>query len=393
MMYPEGYNYGKLGDGGYRATHKGLPRHLSKRVTPNFEKKEGLRFGPFHAAKWLPSIRLEEHNWDHFVIAAGAPVCQDSEGFTVPAGYKLILAAGANQGPKYTEADAVAGVKNAAGVPVTPGEFVINSVITEGLTFGQVVGVTQYDVYMNLNGDVYNPSTYQYHNYNRQTGFAVLTSYVLEFPVEPLKRSAKTEKFTATANQTVFTLAKTALAHHVAVLAGKDRVVDFTVAGTTLTLTTGVAVGTEVTVSYLYEENFYASPFAGMTTWRGAAAHGGKVTFNADSKFVLAQEVALDDTDVASLKDTVAAALAAKELVVGTIVGIDTSFPKQLLDQVVTAFDERLYSPIINPETGLFTDGSGLDKMPGSANDGVPHMIQYAGGDLKTGVVSFRLSL
>lgn len=392
-MYPEGYNYGNLGDGGYKATHKGLPRHLAQRVTPNFEKKEGLRYGLLKPAKWLPSIRLEEHNWDHFVIAAGAPVALDSQGRAVPAGYKKIVAAGKDQGPQYTMADAQAGVLNALGVPVVPGEFVINAVIDAGITFGAVLGVASYDVFMQLNDDVHNPATYKQHNYNRQNGFTVLTQYILEFPVEPLKRSSKVEKFVATAGQTAFTLAKPALSHHVAVLAGKDRVVDFTVAGTTLTLATGVAAGVEVTVSYLFEEAFYAAPFAGMTTWRGAAKFGGLVTFNADSKFVLAEEVALDATDLESLATSVEAAMKAKEDVLGVVVTVDTAFPKQMLNEVVTAYDERLYSPIINPETGTFTDGSGLDKMPGSATDGVPHMIQYAGGDLKTGVVSFRLSL
>lgn len=392
-MYSEGNLYGQLGDGGYQAKFKGLPRHLAKRVTPNFEKKEGLRHGSFRPAPYLPSIRLEEHNWDHFVIAAGSPVALDSKGFAVPAGYSLILAAGAGQGPQYSQEDAIAGVKNAAGALVVPGEYVVNSMLAESLTVGKCLGVASYDVYMQLNSDPHNPASYQYHNYNKQNGFSVLTNYILEFPIEPLKRTAKTEKFTATAGQTVFTLNKAALAHHVAVLAGKDRVVDFTISGTTLTLAVGVAVGVEVTVSYLYEENFYAAPFAGMTTWRGTAKANGLVTFNADSKFVLYQAPALDDTDLASLKESVEAALDKQLDIVGVISSVDSAWPKQLLDQVVTAFDERLYSPIINPETGLFNDGSGLDKQPGSANGGVPHMIQYAGGDVKTGVVTFKLKL
>jgi hypothetical protein len=392
-MYSEGSLYGNLGDGGYKATHKGLPRHLAQRVTPNFEKKEGERFGNYRPAPYLPSVRTEEHNWDQFVIAAGSPVALDSRGFGVPAGYKLVLAGGAGQGPQYSQADAIAGVKNAAGVPVTPGEFVVNSMIAQSIKVGNCLGVASYDVFMQLNSDPHNPASYQYHNYNRQTGFSILTNYLLEFPIEPLKRLAHTQVIVATAGQTAFTVAHAPLSNHIAILNGKDRVVDFTVAGSVVTLAAGVAAGAEITISFLYESAAYGTPFPGMTTFRGDAKFEGLVTFNAESKFVMYTAPNLDEATLASLAASVEAALDSQHNIVGVITNVDKVWPKQLLDQVVTAYDERLYSPIINPETGLFTDGSGLDKMPGSANGGVPHMIQYAGGDNKTGVVTFKLKL
>jgi hypothetical protein len=317
MSLETGYLTGQLGAGGYTATHRGMPRHVGERMTPNFEKKEGLRFGPFVPAPYLPSIRLEPMNWDQFVIAAGAPVATDSNGFAVPAGLKIALRLGAGNGPQYTQADVVAGVKNAAGAAVTVGMYVVDSMIAQSITVGHMVGVASYDVFQQLNSDPHNPGTYKFHNYNRQNSVALLTNYLLEFPT---------------------------------VGAGGVK-------------------------------------FPGMTTWVGAAKPGDLVTYNINSKFVKfspAQLTSFDEVEVELEK---------RAEVVGIVTAVEKQWPKQLLDQVQTAFDPRLYSPVVNPENGQFTDGAGLDQMPGSATDGVPHLIQYAGGDLNTAVVTFKLKL
>jgi hypothetical protein len=317
MTLETGYLTGQLGAGGYTATHRGMPRHVGERMTPNFEKKEGLRFGPFVPAAYLPSVRLEVQNWDHFVITAGAPVAVDSNGFAVPAGLKIALRLGAGNGPQYSAADVTAGVKNAMGVAVTAGMYVVDSMITAGITVGHVIGVASYDVYQQLNSDPHNPGTYKFHNYNRQNSVALLTNYLLEFP------------------------------------------------------TAGVS-GTK---------------FPGMTTFVGACKPGDLVTFNIDSKFVKFSPAQLTSFD------EVEAELEKRAEVIGIVTAVEKEWPKQLLDQVKTAFDSRLYSPVVNPENGQFTDGAGLDQMPGSATDGVPHAIQYAGGDLDTAVVTFKLKL
>jgi hypothetical protein len=392
----DGYLYGALGDGGYQATHRGTPRHVGTRTTPNFEKKEGDRFGLFQAAPYLPSVRLEELNYDHFVITAGSPCAVDSDGWAVPAGYRLILAAGAGQGPQYAQVDVIAGVKNANGVLVTAGDFVVDGIIAKSASFGRCIGVASYDVFQNLNGDVHNPATYQRHNYNRQNGFSILTHYLLEFPIEPLKRSAATVALTAAGGEVELDLGhNTVLSHHVKVTINKDRVEDFVfVNGTPDKITfAALTAADEVVVTYLFEEAFYQAPFAGMATWKGAASAEGLVTFDADSKWKMYADTALDATDVNTLAASVDVRFDEQLDIVGIVSDVDVSFPKQLLDQVKTAYDTRLYSEIINPETGEFTDGSGLDKMPGSATDGVPHAIQYAGGDVKTGVVTFKLKL
>jgi hypothetical protein len=317
MTLETGYLNSQLGAGGYEATHRGTPRYVGKRTTPNFEKKEGERFGPFVPAAYLPSQRLEPVNYDHFVITAGQPVALDSNGYAVPAGLKKAIALGAGNGPKYKEKDVLAGVKNAAGVLVEEDEYVVDSMIDEEITVGAVIGVASYDVYQQLNTDPHNPATYLSHNYNRQNSFAILTNYLLEYP------------------------------------------------------TVGVS----------------GPAFAGMATWKGAAIPGDLVTFDIDSYFV--KYVA---AELASYND-VEAAIAAQHDIIGVVTAIESQWPKQLLDQVKTAYDPRLYSPVVSPDTGVFTDGSGLDQMPGSATDGVPHAIQYAGGTLSTAVVTFKLKL
>lgn len=323
MTLETGFLSSHLGAGGYQAHHRGTPRYVGQRMTPNFEKKEGVRFGPFVPAAYLPSQRLEPMDYVHFVITAGQPVALDSRGYAVPAGLKKALALGAGNGPRYTEADVMAGVKNAAGAPVTVGMYVVDSMIAQNISIGAVVGVASYDVYQQLNTDPHNPGTYKEHNFNKQNSFSVLTSYLLEYP------------------------------------------------------TVGAS----------------GPKFPGMATWKGAAKAGDLVTFDIDSHFVAFAPSALDNTDATALAASVEVALKEREDILGVVTCIESQWPKQLLDQVKTAFDPRLYSPVVSPDTGVFTDGSGLDQMPGSATDGVPHAIQYAGGNLNTAVVTFKLKL
>lgn len=316
MSLETGYLTGQLGAGGYQATHRGTPRYVGQRMTPNFEKKEGLRFGPFVPAAYLPSQRLEPMDYLHFVITAGQPVALDSNGYAVPAGLKKALALGAGNGPQYNIDDVRAGVKNAAGVPVTAGMYVVDSMITAGLSIGAVLGVASYDVYQQLNTDPHNPGTYKEHNFNKQNSFSVLTSYLLEYPT----------------------------------------------------------VGAQGPL------------FPGMATWKGAVKPGDFVTYDIDSHFV-----AFDSSSLAA--GDAEAAFNAQSEILGVVTAIESEWPKQLLDLVKTAFDPRLYSTTVSPDTGVFTDGSGLDQMPGSATDGVPHAVQYAGGNLNTAVVTFKLKL
>lgn len=401
-MLNDSYYYGDMGAGGYEPIHRGgQPRYKQfHRITPNFEHKEGLRHGPFFPAPYLPGIRLDEVFHDWYVIAAGCPVVLLDDGFIVPAGFKKLIDAGATDvGPQYADSDVIDGVRNAEGNLVVAGEYVINSILAAGHSAGRVIGVTSYDVFRQLNSDPHNPATYQRHNYNRQNGVAVLTTYVLEFPIEPLKRTEVEMTHVAAGAEATFDLGHdTVLDYSVTMTINKDRFVDFTFAagagagGVDQLQGLSLVEGDEVVVKYIYEESFYAAPFPGLQTVRGDVKVSDLITFDENSKFVKFSATAIGDTSVGNEAVNIAKAIKEQEDVLGHVTAVDYKFPKQMLDKVKSAYDERLYSPIINPETGE-REFSGLDKTQGSATDGVPHMIQYAGGDLKTGIVRFHLHL
>jgi hypothetical protein len=393
----DGFKYGNLGDGGYQATFRADPypfqQGLPKRQVPNFEHKEGLRFGPFFPAKFLPALRADTYKYDLTVIAAGSPVVLLSNGEIVPAGYKKILAAGKGQGPQYTALDLNQGVMNAKGIPVQIGEYVVDSMVDAGLTMGKVIGIAQYDAFRQLNPDPHNPATYVRHNYNPQNGIAVLTSYVLEFPIEPHARKPLSIKATATAAMTSIDLGFASVVPH----SLKVKVDDITVENFTFvegtpgndSITLNVAKDSKYEVTGLYETNVYATPFPGMTTWRGPVATTNLVTFNADSKYVAFSATEIGDTTAADQSAVIEKAISERDDILGYVVGVDYQFPKQMLDEVRT-FDMSMITDTVNP---MGTEYDALSLPPGSSNGGIPSLIQYAGGDLKTGVVRFKLEI
>ena len=394
------FNTNFPGMGGYHATHKGN-RELNGQMTPNFEIMEGMRFGQFYPASYLPMVRYEHIFQDRIVITAGKPVAMDSRGSLVPAGYALVIAAGAGQGPQYSLDDQNMGVLNAMGVRVVAGEYVVTSLLAAGITVGACAGVASYDVYQISGSDPTNPATYKFHNYNRQTGVAVLTDYLLEFPIEPFQRvshAIETEILTATSS---FDLAHTTVVpHSIQLRVNGARDVDYVFGNGTGAAgvdelnwadANHLAVGDKVVVTYLYElTNTYNTPWAGMATWRGAVKPGDFVTFNKDSAWVAYTPVAITDTSATDQSAAISAALAKQLAIVGQVVLVDYAFPKQFLDRVKTAYDDRLTGPVVDGRTGLT---SKLDKMPGSATDGAPHNVFYAGGDTKTGIVRFNMNI
>ena len=393
----DGFKYGNLGDGGYQATFRADPypfqQGLPKRQVPNFEHKEGLRFGPFFPAKFLPALRADTYKYDLTVIAAGSPVVLLSNGEIVPAGYKKILAAGKGQGPQYTALDLNQGVMNAKGVPVQAGEYVVDSMIDAGLTLGKVIGIAQYDAFRQLNPDPHNPATYVRHNYNSQNGIAVLTSYVLEFPIEPHARKPLSIKAVATSAMTSIDLGFASVVPHSLKVKVDDITVDnFTfVEGTSGndSISLNVAKDSKYEITGLYETAVYATPFPGMTTWRGPVATTNLVTFNADSKYVAFSATEIGDTTAADQSAVIKKAISERDDILGYVVGVDYQFPKQMLDEVRT-FDMSMITDTVNP---MGTEYDALSLPPGSSNGGIPSLIQYAGGDLKTGVVRFKLEI
>lgn len=400
------YFNGQFPQGGYTAVHKGN-QDLSSPWTPNFEISEGMRFGLNYPAPYLPLERFEPTFQDWKVIGAGKPVALDSNGWMVPAGYRLLLALGAGNGPQYTQNDVAQGVKNAQGNTPAAGDYVIDSMIAAGLTVGRCAGVASYDVYELSGSDPSNPATYKRHNYSRQNGVAILTDYYLEFPVEPFERIEHTMTVASlAADADTFDLGHdSVLAYTVKVKINGRRDVDFAFgdgagAGGVDQLDWSafsggsgdhLKAGDKVEIEYLYENTgTYNAPFAGIASWRGGAKPGDLVTFDENSAWVAYSAAAIGDTSVGDESANIAAAIDKTLDVVGTVYKVDTNFPKQFLDRVKTAYDSRLTGPILDGRTGL---PSKLDRMPGSATDGMPHNIFYAGGDKFSGIVRFNLNI
>lgn len=397
------YWTGNFAAGGYKATHKGN-KDLSSPWTPNFEISEGMRFGLNYPAAYLPLERFEPTFQDWKVIGAGKPVALDSAGSMVPAGYKLLIALGAGNGPQYTQNDVDHGIIKADGAPAALNDFVIDAMITAGLTVGRCGGVASYDAYQLSGSDPTNPATYKFHNYNRQTGVAMLTDYYLEYPVEPFERIENEMIVTIGADSETFDLAHTTvLDYTVKVTINGRRDVDFVFndgAGgggvdqldwTAQPGTLFLKVGDKVVVEYLYENTgVFNAPFAGIATWRGGAKPGDLVTYDATSSFVSYTPGVVDATETVDASASIEAAIDKTLDILGTVYLVDSNFPKQFLDRVKTAYDDRLTGPIVDGRTGQV---SKLDRMPGSATDGMPHNIFYAGGDKFTGIVRFNLNI
>jgi len=396
------YFNGQFPQGGYSAVHKGN-QDLSSPWTPNFEISEGMRFGLNYPAPYLPLERFEPTFQDWKVIGAGKPVALDSNGFMVPAGYKLLLALGAGNGPQYTQTDVDHRVLNAQGVLVAAAEYVINSMIAGGVTVGRCAGVASYDAYELSGSDPSNPATYKYHNYSRQNGVAILTDYYLEYPVEPFERIEHTMEATLVADGDTFDLAHDeALDYTVKVKINGRRDVDFSFgdgAGAggldqldwSAISATYLKTGDKLEIEYLYENSgVYNAPFKGIATWRGSAKPGDLVTYDQNSAFITYSAGAVGDTAVGDESANILSAIDKTLDVLGTVYLVDINFPKQFLDRVKTAYDSRLTGPIHDGRTGQV---SKLDRMPGSATDGMPHNIFYAGGDKFSGIVRFNLNI
>lgn len=396
------YFTGNFAAGGYKATHKGN-QDLSSPWTPNFEISEGMRFGLNYPAAYLPLERFEPTFQDWKVIGAGKPVALDSAGSMVPAGFKLLLVLGAGNGPQYTQTDVDHGIVKADGAVASVGDYVVDAMITAGVTVGRCAGVASYDAYQLSGSDPTNPATYKYHNYNRQTGVAILTDYYLEYPVEPFQRIEHTMTETIGADAGTFDLAHDeVLDYTIKVKINGRRDVDFVFADGagaggvdqldwTALSATYLKVGDKVEIEYLYENTgIYSSPFKGVATWRGGAKPGDLVTFDENSAFITYTPAVVDATDLVDASVSISAAIDKTLDILGTVYLVDGDFPKQFLDRVKTAYDDRLTGPIVDGRTGLV---SKLDRMPGSATDGMPHNIFYAGGDKLTGIVRFNLNI
>lgn len=389
--------------GGYTAKHKGMDEGF---MTPNFEIMEGMRFGQYYPAPYLPIVRSEKYFEDYIVISAGKAVALDSLGWLVPAGYRLHLAAGDGNGPQYTQLDIDMGIRNALGDVPTVGQYVCDIMTDASISVGYIAGAASYNVYLlsgrGLDADPSNPATFHFHNYQRQNGVAILTDYLLEFPVEPTRRLEAETTVTvgaAPANPYLFDLASDAvISSSLKVWVNNEQLApggftmnnDAGTGGVDQLSVPDVVEGDIIKATYLYDTGVFDAPFAGLATWIGAAKHGDKVTCNADSNWVAYSASQVGDTSLADESASIEAAIDATLNIVGQVTKVDTNYPKQFLDRVMSAYDPRLSGKVLDGETGKEVL---LQRHPGTATDGMPHNIVFAGGDAGTGTVRFNLNV
>ena len=163
-----------------------LGRHDSGYVTPEVKASEGFNsVGKFYPAPWLPLVRYNEELRAHVVISRGKPVAF-AGAHLVPAGLKLELDAVKGGGAAtilYTAEDVRNGVKNAAGVAVTVGEAVVDSLIAQNIEVSYFVGIANYDYFRHAGGDGWTPTTLDKYNYRPQSSVSFNMDYHYEFPL------------------------------------------------------------------------------------------------------------------------------------------------------------------------------------------------------------------
>lgn len=402
--------------GQYVGTHK-VWDHVGN-ILPNVEHSEGERPAiEWKVASWLPVQFFDKHYENWFVIMPGKVVACDPDGRLCPAGLKIAAElSGSGDVVTYTLNDYEAQTINVAtGNPVALAELT-DTGSTRGYTKAEIdaagflgqsgvaftvsnpVGVAPYAYLQWAGGDGFNPTDYKLHNYNMQHQVAVLCDYVLELPLVPGATSSEVLSWSPDANgaSNVFTdsgLANLPVAENtlrtpisfsggasstlfVNQVASVDDIVgpgDWAInltTGAVSVYSVGSPTGT-ITVSYSH----YASVPTTVSKFACAVGNllpGELVTFDAESNFRLANSTTLF-LDASPTGAQVARALG---LVVGQVLDRDSSFPKDMLDRVKTA-----YSPAINTDaTGAKPAYLGqLDQMPGTANGGVPSNIHYAG--------------
>jgi hypothetical protein len=368
----------------HQANHK-VWDHVGN-MSPNVEHSEGERPAiEFQPAAWLPVQMLDKHyeNWE--VIKPGKIVALDNDGKVVPAQYGL---AGATI--TYTSTDVDAGV-----VDVRTGEtlllaaigtFTVASVTAfmgrTGLAMAvsQPIGVTPYAVLQWAGGDGVNPMNFRQHNYNMQHQIAVLCDYVLELPLIPAGASSQALVFAAPVSNvaaaaavanlpvaknttrtpitftggSAATLFVTEVADASLVTSAGDWHIDLRT-GVVSVYSTGAVAG--ISISYFH----YAAAPSTVSKFACAVGNlkpGDFVKCDANSNFA-----------VALVSDGWA--------VMGQVLDVDSAFPKDALDKVRTAYLPAIGTNAAGAKPGTLGQ---LDQMPGSATEGYPANIHYAGG-------------
>lgn len=275
-------------------------------ITPNFEYSEGIRpAGQFMPAPYLPSVRFNVYFEEFIVLSGGKVVAFDSNGFVVPAGLR----------------------KEAAAYKA---DFDVN-------------GEASADALMTI--------LYTQNDVNRGVLNAAGAAVVLGEPVvkslfDIVGGAPLAELVTISNPVGISSYNYWAHPGGNGENPAQYNVQNFNLQNKVAFVTDYVVQVPAVTDKATYD----AAPYAGMGALVGATVKPGMfVSYDADSNFtVLGYEVGATDAGE----------------VIGQVLEVDTSFPKDLLNQVRTRY----------------TEFGELEKMPGSATEGKPDSMTYSGG-------------
>ena len=167
--------------------------------TPVTEKFEGQRPSlDLRPAPYLPLVSGVQDKQDFHVIKNGKLVAFDSNGYAVPAGFAIDLAAVADGDDgtiAYDATDVAAGVIGPDGNLVTAGAKVADLLYSESISVSPCIGVAPQSYYRNPS-DYYRqlgshdtffdnkvPTMWRNHNYMLQQSVPLCRDYVYEYPV------------------------------------------------------------------------------------------------------------------------------------------------------------------------------------------------------------------
>ena len=334
-------------------------------------------------APYLPLQLHNERHDEYYVVLTGKVVALDSRGFIVPAGLALQLdlldaeltanladttdlsVAGMATLSRYDQTDIDNGVVNARGNLVKLGEPVVLSFFEDGA--GDAL--PQYDVGAAATSTAYAVPAAVARTYDvlNHIGFAPY-SY-LRTASDSMERAADENEMhpdAASGTESRMPYDPTQLRHlawelqgHVGVLVADECLEYPVVANRNAVLIEGQAVAIGANMA--------------------AFGNGARVSYNVDSDIVVhdvdetALAAAMDGAGAAA--DAAAIAIAIKsynDRCVGTVIRKNTRFPSSYLNHVKTRWEAAI--------PGF----SGLDRMPGSATDGLPWHMHTAGATLGT---------
>jgi len=282
-----------------------LPGHSA----PNVEISEGIiPAQAYKVAPYLPVQRFDAKVSDWKVISAGKVLAADTNNYIVPAGLAIDIETAITAGNftgcvnVYSATDISEGIKNAAGATPVVGEAVVKSFFTSG------------DATKALLTNVGNAIGFAHYDMWRQNGAG--------YGGNPMNY-----------NYMNWNLQDT------------------------------VAVITRYFIELPVVANTTGVIFPGLTVFAGTTVKpGDEVSYDAQSNFIVAPSLASGATaaQIVTSLNTVG------KRILGKVMFVDTTYPKDLLDYVKT------YS--VNGSTA-----TALDNAPGTATAGLPDNLTYAG--------------